>query len=281
MKQSIEAARKLIAVEIKLGFLYVPAQVAREFPSEGTTRVPVTLAGSTGGQTLAYNSRHRRLFGLTKWYRDHKVSPGDQVAIRLGPNGDIALSFSDSSPTTKTVVDEALTAEEAEELLDLSGLSGTEKGKLVENRVEELLLLYGQGQLTVFHPSTDTEGIDLVVMKKGVYQPLYLQIKARYKPPEKGRHMVWDIRMATHRPHGAYYIVCAYFDPVKLELHDNLLLVPSKRIAELAQVINAKGDKRYRIGAQISPTQKSKYHGYLCPKVKLAERLLEHIDMLS
>ena len=109
-------------------------------------RLSVALGEGGEASTLAYNAKHRRLFGLTRWYRDHKASPGDVVAIQLNSSGGILLTYSDAS-RARTVVDEPLTseeaAEEAEELLDLSGLSGTEKGKLVENRIEELLLLDG------------------------------------------------------------------------------------------------------------------------------------------
>ena len=169
----------------------------------------------------------------------------------------------------------------ADPRVDLHGLTSTQKGRIVESRVQELLLLHGGGLLSVYTPASDIEAIDLIVLKKGEFRPLYIQVKGRFGLSGRGRNLfIQDIRVKSFRRHPLFYIVFAYFDPGSLELHDNLFLVPSEEMNRIGTLIQGgrKGDKRYRITTSLNPTPKSKWHPYLCQKRELAGKLLATID---
>lgn len=167
--------------------------------------------------------------------------------------------------------------------LDLRGLTSTQKGRIVEARVQELVLLHGEGLLSVYTPASDIEAIDLIVLKKGEFHPLYIQVKGRFGLSGRGRNLfIQDVRVKSFRPHPLFYIVFAYFDPPRLELHDNVFLVPSEDMPGVGNVIGGgrKRDTRYRITTRLNPTAQSKWHPYLCHKHDLAGKLLATIDQV-
>jgi len=167
--------------------------------------------------------------------------------------------------------------------LDVRGLTSTQKGRIVESRVQELLLLHGGGLLSVYTPASDIEAIDLIVLKKGEFRPLYIQVKGRFGLSGRGRKLyIQDIRAKSFRPHPLFYVVFAYFDPADLELYDNLFLVPSEDMERLGTVVGGgrRGDKRYRIATSLNPTPRSKWYPYVCHKRELAAKLLTTIDQV-
>ena len=259
-------SRKLIEVEIHLGFLYVPSGGVQHFPADNG-KVSVEIDGAT--KKLTYNADHRRIFGLMAWYKKHKVAPKDEVTIHVRSEGKYALSLE-----SKAIQAKAEPEKEAEELLDLSGISSQAKGDIVEDRVKELLVLHGQGLLSVFKPVTDTEGIDLVVTTTGQFHPIFLQIKGRYTLHQK-RTMILTVNAKTFRPHPAFFVVAAYFNPAKLEVHDDVLLIPSAVFA--AESSKTKNDK-YQISAPLNRDSKSKWTQWLVPKGELANRLLAQFE---
>ena len=85
MKDTISYQRKIIGVEKKLGFLYIPVQ-GQEFMPADSRRVTVHLAGSLKASQLNYNAVHKRIFGLTKWYNKNKVSAGTILDVEHDVN---------------------------------------------------------------------------------------------------------------------------------------------------------------------------------------------------
>jgi len=167
--------------------------------------------------------------------------------------------------------------------LDLVGLTSTQKGRIVESRVQELLLLHGGGLLSVYTPASDIEAIDLIVLKKGEFRPLYVQVKGRFGLSGRGRNLyIQDIRAKSFRPHPLFYIVFAYFDPGRLELYENLFLVPSEHMERVGSIVGGgrRGDRRYRIATSLNPTTRSKWYPYVCHKRELAPKLLTTIDQV-
>lgn len=75
-------SRKLIEVEIRLGFLSIPSKGTEIMPDE-KTKVDVYLDNENEIRSLSYNPDHKRLFGLTQWFRKHKANPKDEVTLRL------------------------------------------------------------------------------------------------------------------------------------------------------------------------------------------------------
>jgi len=159
MKDSIKYQRKIIAVEKKLGFLYIPAQ-GQEFIPAHTTKVSVLLDGTAKTTELSYNADHKRIFGLTNWYNKNSVTAGTIIGVKLSKEH-IKPSVAKSEIVIADTEDET-------DLIDLFGLSSGAKGNVFEDRIKELILLYGKGLLNVYKAVVDNRGIDLVVMKNGL-----------------------------------------------------------------------------------------------------------------
>lgn len=220
MQNNIKYLRKIIGVEKKLGFLYIPAQGQEFMPAE-TAKVTVWLEGNAKPSELSYNADHKRIFGLTKWYKKNNIEPGTLLAVEL-TRQQVKLSIAEHELTLQEEDDS-----EKRELIDLSGLSSGAKGNIVEDRIKELILLYGQGLLNVYKPVVDNRGIDLVVMQNSFFYPIFIQVKSRFNAIEKGSILI-DVGENTFSVHNSFYIIGAAFNPATLELEDRLLFIPSK-----------------------------------------------------
>lgn len=259
--------RKLIDVEIKLGFLHIPAAGIEMMP-EKDAKIAVVIDGKE--KQLTYNAKHKRVFGLVRWYKSNNTRVGDEVV--LAKNGTkYALSFKDKSKETPL--------KEAETLLDISGLSTQAKGDIVEDRVKELIVLQGQGLLSVYRPVTDTQGVDLVVTKAGMFQPIFLQIKGRFNVQKRG-YFLMDINKKTFTAHHSYFVIGAYFNPQKLEIDDNVLLVPSLEVEKGLVVKSARGEI-LRIQNYLSPDSQGRWAPFLIKKTDLANKLLEKFEEMA
>jgi len=163
--------------------------------------------------------------------------------------------------------------------LDISGLSSQAKGDIVEDRIKELIVLQGQGLLSVYKPVTDTQGIDLIVTKVGLYQPIFLKVKSRYNVQKRG-YFLMDVSKKTFNPHHSYFVLGAYFNPQKIEIDDFLLLVPSEEVAKTNSVKSNQGE-RYRVMNYLNPDSKGKWANYLVKKTDLANKLIEKFEEMG
>ncbi|WP_176230078.1 winged helix-turn-helix domain-containing protein [Candidatus Hakubella thermalkaliphila] len=199
--------------------------------------------------------------------------------VKVGP-GLFGLKKWEAKGRETLVLKEEEQAKVAEEITDLSGLTSTQKGRIVENRIRELILLYGGGALSVYEPASDIEAIDLIVLKKGEFRPIYLQVKSRFGLSGKSKKTyIQDIREKTFEPYPTFFIVYAYFNPHTMELHDNLFLIPSDKLRELAVEINPQGKgKRLRLVAPMSPKPGTKWAEFIIDKTQLADVLLQKIE---
>ena len=259
--------RKLIDVEIKLGFLSIPSKGVELMPDRNT-QITVVVDGKPN--ELRYNAGYKRIFGLTKWYRKHKINIGDTVIItKLQDRYNLECKRKDIEAPL----------EEKSSLIDISGLSSQAKGDIVEERIKELIVLQGQGLLSVYKPITDTHGIDLIVTKTGIFQPIFLQVKGSFNIKKVG-YFLMDISRKTFTPHHSYFVVGAYFDPESLEIHEYILLVPSEKVVE-ANVVKARNGDRYRIINSLNLQSKGKWAKYIIKKTELANKLLEKFQEIE
>ena len=259
--------RKLIEVEIRLGFLHIPAKGIDLMP-DANTQIHVSVDGQA--RKLTYNSVYKRIFGLTSWYKKHKVAVGDRVIIEKAKD-------KYSLQLTKAKVEEPL--EEAEALIDISGLSSQAKGDIVEERIKELIVLYGQGLLSVYKPVTDTQGVDLIVTKSGVFQPIFLQIKGRFNVQKTG-YFLMDISKKTFTAHHSYFVIGAYFNPQEVEIDEYVLLIPSDEVTK-APVVKSNAGERYRVANHLNPDSKGRWAPYLTKKSELANKLIEKFEEIE
>ncbi len=165
-------------------------------------------------------------------------------------------------------------------------LSPRQKGDIAENRVAELIVLYGQRALSCYKPMSDDEGIDLIVKEKGTsLKSLYLQVKSRFGLSPSGSHrfvqaparesIVDNFRMA---------LVFVCFDSGKGDIHDKLWFVPAPDFISLARKIAANESKkmkaRYLFSASIKTPAKGVWAAYCVDKRGLADAIIEHMKRL-
>lgn len=270
--------KKIIAKEIELGFLRVPSSFKNFFPSETKDVILFLGKNAKKSRKQRWNKKHQRVFGLTSFYKRNKAKPGDLVRVELIREGEYRLFFVKKKEELEER--DKLTKEEAEEILDLSELSSQAKGDIVEDRIKELILLYGQGLLNVYKPTNDTEGIDLVVIKKGVYQPIFLQVKSNFKL-HSGRNLIVQVSEKTLNPHHTFFIVGAYFNPQEVEIHDKILFVPSRIIKKDGNPVGNKSRKYYRATVSLLEGSNAKFTDYLVPKVDFVNKILEKFEEIE
>ena len=182
----------------------------------------------------------------------------DQKGFTVNHDGNISVKLDDVILATPTAVS---------------------KGDIVEDRVKELILLKGQGLLSVYKPVTDTEGIDLIVVKNGMFQPIFLQVKSRFNLQRNS--FITNINKKTFNPHHSYFVVGAYFDLSSMELFNNLLLIPSNDIAKKTNAITLKNRIIYSIVSPLILESKSKWSEYLTNKNELTNKLIEKFEEMS
>jgi hypothetical protein len=269
---SIKYQRQTIGVEKKLGFLYVPAQ-GQEYMPKKNGEFSILLQGERKPIKLRYNADHKRIFGLAAWYNKFNVKAGTILNIELD-NSLMKLSI---ASVTEQPDDEE---EESEKLIDISGLSSGIKGNIVEDRIKELILLYGQGLLNVYKPVVDNRGIDLIVMRNGVFMPIFLQVKSRFNAVKNGSLLI-DVGDNTFSIHHTFYIVGAAFNPATLELEDKLLFVPSKEYAENSNIMSTNGRKFRRMAVSLKKDTKAYGAKYFVRKSELVEKLMEKFEEME
>lgn len=131
------------------------------------------------------------------------------------------------------------------------------------------------GRLTVYKSSSDIEGVDLIVKKRGEYNAIYIQVKSRFSLHGKST-FIQDIRLRNFNAHKIFYLIFAYFDPIKQELNDYIWLVPSLKFKKLARLSKIKGyPMKLRFQASIDPLNENKYNKFLINKTDLAKALLK------
>lgn len=272
MEQKAQFEKKLIAIEIELGFLRVPLN-GKRFMLPESGKIGVFWNDSKKPVQVTWNQKYQRIFGLIAFYRENNAKPGDRVVVEYV--GGKAYRLSLTKIAAEEMGAEEITEKEAEEIIDLSGLSSQAKGNIVEDRIKELVLLYGQGLLNVYKPTIDTEGIDLIIVKNGVYQPLFLQIKSNYKL-HGGRNLLVQVRDKTLHPHHTLYVVGAYFNPKELEINDKLVFIPSEVVHKEGQKVKLQGSNTgYRVTISLKEGSTAKFTEYLVKKTDFVNKLLE------
>lgn len=270
-----DAKRRLIAVEIKLGFLRIPKELVREFPKKDATKIDFVIDGVS--RQLAYNPKYKRIFGLTEFYRAKKATPGDHVVVqREGEK--YVITIEKVGQLEKQI--QPITLQEAEDVLDVGEVGSTVKGQVVEQRIAELVLLYGQGLLSVYRPLADVEGIDLVVVKRGYFHPLFIQVKGRFNL--RGKQLQIGVRSKTFARHNQAYVLGAYFNPQKMDIDDFLAFVPSEDFEKLANKIRKGTDKElFVMNVPLTIDSKNRFAKYLVRKQNLVDEILEKFSDLE
>lgn len=258
--------RRIIEVEKRLGFLYVPTKL-RSNLIVNEEQIKVRFDGRE--LILRYNANYNRIFGLTDLYRNANIDEGDFLLLKI--NGD-ALEIS------KYIDADNQTEEEnTVDTFDISGLSSRAKGNIAEDRVKEYILLYSQGLLNVYKPVIDEDGVDLIALQSGIFHPVYLQIKSRYNVMEDGQ-MILTITGNTFKSHHSFYLVAVSFNKQTLEIDDKILFIPSEVIEEKAIRLS---NGNLRLVASLKNGSQNQWCPYIVSKLQLAEKIIEIISSMN
>lgn len=258
--------RKIIDVEAKLGFLFVPAHVREHLPTQ-SQKIKVRFEQSNY-EELTYNADCYRIFGLTAWYRSHNIEAGAFLDIRI-ENEQLQIT---RQQNTQDIVRDTEPIEENEtnsESIDITNLSANAKGDIVEDRIKELILLYGQGMLNVYKPVNDIEGIDLIVLKNNQFQPIFLQIKSRFDAYSSKK---LTITLKNFKAHHSYYVVGVSFHAQKLEVENKLFLFPSKKVEEKTNLL---GRGQRQITTSMKSRSNDQWQEFAVTKEEFVNKLFE------
>ncbi len=269
-EKSITYQRKLIGVEIKLGFLYVPSKAREVLPNE-SAEINIQFPKEKTTYIHNYNSDYNRIFGLTKFYRENNLKAGSLVSVEVSKDI-VKIRIS----TVEKIQDSE--EYEKENFIDISGMSSQSKGNIGEDRLKEIILLYSQGLLNVYKPVIDDRGIDLIVLKEKLYNPIYIQVKSRFNVHKRNR-LILTINGNTFKPHHSYYIVGLIFNQLKMEMEDKMLFIPSEEIEKLGSQLS---DGNWRITVSMGNGKTTgKFKNYFVTKEELVNILLDRIETLS
>jgi len=270
--------KNIIPIEIELGFVRIPNRYKNLFPNTNS-KIKVYLSDTGKALEVGYNSKHQRIFGLVRFFRSAETEPRDILEIEKINDKKFRLTLKKLKPQEKEQLE--LTSEEAKEIIDFSNLSARVKGNIIEDRIKDLIMLHGQGLLNVYKPAADIEGIDLIVVKKGVYQPLFLQIKGRYNLRGRNNLQI-GIRKKSFNPHHTLFVVGAYFNPKKMDIDDYLVFVPSEIFIKKANIIRRNTDKAlYVLNTPLLPGRDNKFSKFVIKKENLVNKIFEKFNEIE
>ena len=154
-------------------------------------------------------------------------------------------------------------------------LTAREKGDIAEDRVAELITLYGKEEgLTCYKPKTDSEGIDLVVKRRGSLGVIYLQIKSSFGYKENGR-LVSSIKDSNIIESDKMFFVFVYFDLIEGDLFENVFYIPA---SEFIKKANLNNDNRRVFTAGLKNLNRNKFVEFMIEKRELADKIMNSLE---
>jgi hypothetical protein len=158
-------------------------------------------------------------------------------------------------------------------------ISTKQKGYITENRASEIITLSSNGRLTCYTPNSDDDGIDLIVNPKGTFNPLFIQVKSRFKLQKTGQ-FIQNVQEKTFVADKIFYLLLIYFNKETLEI-DKLWLLPSLEFQDIAY--KQKSGKRYKSFYRFSAnprSNKDKWSMFIVDKADLGKEILHLINGL-
>ncbi len=159
------------------------------------------------------------------------------------------------------------------------GLSSKQKGNILEKRFIELASLGSNGGLSCYTPDSDDDGIDIIVNQKGLFRPLFIQVKSRFKKNKNG-FFSQDIRVSTFKSDKRFYICFFLYCVEKYDL-STIWLVPSTDFEEKAIVVHSIPSKQtLRFAANPRDTSVDQWSQYKVKKEEVGQKLLSIIGSI-
>jgi len=135
----------------------------------------------------------------------------------------------------------------------MNNVSSKKKGQISENRTAEIITLSSNGELTCYIPSSDDDGIDLIVNPRNSFKPLFIQVKSRFKLQKTGQ-FIQNVGIQTFLGDDKFLILFVYFNSEMLEI-EKLWLIPSLEFKKIAYKKEA--GKNYKSFYRFSANQRT------------------------
>lgn len=195
---------------------------------------------------------------------------GKSLFIKVGPST-FALNKGVKSANKAELSEER----EAKEYQVSTTLNSPQKGNIVEARVAELIMLYGNN-LSCYRPIADDEGIDLIAKERGTLKSIYIQVKSNFSN-DFSRPFVATVKERSVVDSYSMAFVFCLFDTAKGDVHDYIWFVPAPDFIKMAHK-----DKNNLLGF-VSGKQKkdsNKWDKFMIDKRDLADRVLDQLKRI-
>ena len=267
--------RLILHYEVEQGILYIPLELRSDLPVHDGK---ILIRYGDFEVLSDYNSFYNRLSGLSNFYHCTELEIGDILemyvqddALLISYHCDYEVEEVDVEDIKEEEEQQQMEAEQEDEVFDLSGISNITKGDVMEDRVKEYILLNSQGLLTIFKPVIDNNGIDLIVMRRGVYHPVYLQVKSRFNVYNTGV-MELSISKKTFTTNDNFFVVGVSFNKDAMDVDDKILFVPSEFVEEHGTLL----DGQIQITVPYTEDCESVWSPYFIKKSQLAGKIIEY-----
>lgn len=154
-------------------------------------------------------------------------------------------------------------------------LSPKQKGDIAENRIAEVILLYGE-HLSCYKPISDDEGIDLIVKSKKTEKVYFIQVKSVWVV---GGPVVAVVKKRSLQGRKNIGIVFCTFNTEEGEMNDFLWFVPVGEFIKMATY--SKKYDRYVFVAGRSQRETNRWNRYLFDKRDLGKQILVMMKMIN
>ena len=154
-------------------------------------------------------------------------------------------------------------------------LSTPQKGRIVEDRIAELIILYGDN-LSCYRPVSDDEGIDLIAKEKGKFKSVYIQVKSNFSD-NFGRPFSATVREQNVIDSYSLAFVFCLFDTAKGDVHKYVWFVPSPDFIRMAT--KDKNDLLEFVSGK-EKHEGNKWDAFMIDKRGLADRVKEQLGRI-
>lgn len=158
------------------------------------------------------------------------------------------------------------------------GISTRRKGDIIENRVSELITLYGGEGLNCYKPTTYDEGIDFIVKSIFSHKTIFIQVKSRFCYGKEDS-LVVVVKKDKLPVANNSLIVFIYFDLVEGDIHDFIFCIP---VDEFIDLTNSSNEKEKRVfSVSMKHPERSKFSQFMIEKRELAKTIAVYLGIFD
>ena len=157
----------------------------------------------------------------------------------------------------------------------LKDISTIQKGRIAENRIAELITLYGDTSLSCYKPISDDDGIDLIVKQKGSLKTMYIQIKSRFDI-KAGAPFTASAPKSSVLDKNSMALVFCYFNKEAGDISEDIWFIPAPIFIKKANDLKIKIPS-WGFVAGLKRKETNKWDEYFIKKQDLANKIIEQM----